>query len=167
MLSSNVINLGTAYIIIHHVTFKFTPSLQVKKTVRIEELQSHLTRIIRERCTECYEFNEAYLRRGLFLCHGNPTTVTYRSTIVNPFPAISAARLVCILRGWVSTSPSLALDDVLVRVNANCTTCVGKLGANECASGDTVLPGSGVTARVYKVLNECAIREFGAEICHS
>ena len=67
----------------------------------------------------------------------------------------------------MSTSPSLALDDVLVRVNANCTTCVGKLGANECVSGEAALPGSGVTARVYKVLNECAIREFGKEICYA
>ena len=137
--------------------------IQIEKTGRIEaQVQSHITRIIRECCTDCYEFTEAYLRQGLFLCHGNPTTVTYRSTLVNPLPTKNSTQLVSIIQSWVSTSPSFTLDGLLVRVNANCPTCVASLGDDECVSGDT---DSGVAIRVHQVLSLCAVRSLGQEIC--
>ena len=53
----------------------------------------------------------------MFLCHGNPTKTTYRSTLINPFPTTTtAARLVGIIQSWVSTNASFILDDLLVRV---------------------------------------------------
>ena len=140
-------------------------SLQIDKTGGIEaQLQSHVIRIIRERCTDCYEFSEAYLRPGVFLCHGNPTIPTYRSTLVNPFPTTSSTQLVGIIQSWVSTSPSLTLDGLLVRVSANCPTCVSSVGDEECVGGDTVLSDS-VAVRVSQVLSVCAVRELGQQIC--
>ena len=124
-----------------------------------------MTRIIRERCSDCYKFTEAYLRRGLFLCHGSPTKVTYRTTLINPFPTQTSTELVGIIQSWVSTSPSLTLDSLLVRVNAHCPTSVASLGDDECESGDTVLSNSAMAARVTQVLSVCAVREFGQEIC--
>ena len=135
---------------------KFFHSLQLEKTGRIEDhLQSHLTRIIRERCTDCSEFSEAYLRRGVFLCHGNPTTVTYRSTLVNPSPTAhpNSTHMVDIIQTWVSTSPSLTVDRLLVRVNANCPTSTVSLDDDECVSGE---PDSAVTESVSTVLSVCA-----------
>ena len=120
-----------------HLSYKF--SLQIEKTVLIEaQLQSQLTRIIRERCTDCYEFTESYIRQGSFLCHGGHITVTYRSTLVNPFPTKNSTYLVGIIQSWVSTSPFLTIDSLIVRVNANCPTCVASLGNDECENGDTV-----------------------------
>ena len=52
----------------------------------------------------------------MLLCHGNPTKTTYRSTLVNPFPTTTAARLVGIIQSWVSTNASFILEDLLVRV---------------------------------------------------
>ena len=137
--------------------------VQIEKTDRIEvQLKS---RIIREYCIDCYKFTEVYIRQGLFLCHGNPTIVTYRSTIINPFPTTNSTQLVGIIQNWVSTSPSFTLDGLLVRVNANCSTCVSSLGDDECVSGDTVLSDSGVTARINQVLSVCAVRALGQDIC--
>ena len=106
------------------------------------------------------------MRQGLFLCHGNPTTVTYRSTLVNPFSTQTSTHLVGIIQSWVSTSPSLTLDSLLVRINAHCPTSVASLGDDECESGDTVLSNSGMAARVNQVLSVCAVRELGQEICN-
>ena len=143
----------------------FYTSHQIEKTGRIEaQVQSHITRIIRERCTDCYEFTEAYLRRGLFLCHGSPTTVTYRSTLIKPLPIKNSTQLVGIIQSWVSTSPSFTLNGLLVRVNANCPTCVASLGDDECVSEDTVLSDS-VAVRVSQVLSVCTVRELGKQIC--
>ena len=136
---------------------KFSHSLQLEKTGRIEhQLLSHLTRIIRERCTDCSEFSEVYLRRGFFLCHGNPTTVTYCSTLVNPSPTThpNSTHIVGIIQTWISTSPSLTVDRLLVRVNANCPTSTVSLDDDECVvSGE---PDSAVTESVSTVLSVCA-----------
>ena len=122
-----------------------------------------LVRIIRERCTDCYNFTTAYLRRGLFLCHGNPTIVTYRSTLVSPFPTITANYLVGIIQNWVSTGPSMIIDWLLVRVSANCPTCIVSLDDDECVGA--VGSDSGVSERISQVLSVCAVRELGQEIC--
>ena len=142
-------------------------SLQIDKTGRVEaQLQSHVTRIIRERCSDCYEFTEAYLRLGVFLCHGNPTIATYRSTLINPFPTTtSSTQLVGIIQSWVSSSPSLTLDGLLVRVSANCLTSVASLGDEECEGGGRIMPESAVAEMVTRVLSVCAIRELGNDIC--
>ena len=92
-------------------------SLQLVKTTRIEnQLHSHLTRIIRERCRDCYDFSAHYLRQGHFSCYDNPTTVTYRTTLINPFPTTNSTHLVGIIQSWVSTSPPLILDGLKVKV---------------------------------------------------
>ena len=141
-------------------------SLQIDKTGRIEtQLLSHVTRIIRERCSDCYEFTEAYLKPGVFLCHGNSTITTYRSTLVNPFHTTSSTQLVGIIQSWVSSSPSLTLDGLLVRVSANCLTSVASLGDEECEGGGRIMPESAVAEVVTRVLSVCAVREFGDDIC--
>ena len=139
----------------------FPHSLQHEKTGRIEDqLQSHLTRIIRERCTE---FSEVYLRRGFFLCHGNPTTVTYRSTLINPSPTDPhSTHVVDAIQNWVSSAPSLI---ILVRVNANCSTRTVSLDDAECVGGGSFLPDSAVTESITRVLNVCAVRQLGQDIC--
>ena len=96
-------------------------SLQVKKTAGVRnQLQSYLIQVIRKQCSDCYDLTPSFLRPGMFLCHGNPTKTTYRSTLVNPFPTTTttttAARLVGIIQSWVSTNASFILDDLLVRV---------------------------------------------------
>ena len=147
---------------------KFSHSLQHGKSGYIEDqLQSHLTRIIRERCTDCSEFSETYLRRGVFLCHGNPTTVTYRSTLVNPSPTThpNSTHMVGIIQTWVSTSPSLTVDRLLVRVNANCPTSTVSLDDDECVGGGSFLPDSAVTESITRVLSVCAVRQLGQDIC--
>ena len=48
---------------------------------------------IRKNCAECYELTPSFLRPGVFLCHHNPSMTTYCSTLVNPFPTTTAARL--------------------------------------------------------------------------
>ena len=152
-------------LILNIVYYSFTFP-QTERSGHIEaQLQSHITCIIREHCIDCYEFTEAFLRRGLFLCHGNPTTVTYRSTLVNPLPTKNSTLLVGIIQSWVSTSPSLTLDSLLVRVNANCPTSVASLGDDESESGDRIFFDSEVAVRVNQVLSVCAVRELGKEIC--
>ena len=92
-------------------------SLQVKKTAGVRnQLQSYLIQVIRKQCSDCYDLTPSFLRPGMFLCHGNPTKTTYRSTLINPFPTTTAARLVGIIQSWVSSNPSFILDDLLVRV---------------------------------------------------
>ena len=93
-------------------------SLQVKKTADVRnQLQSYLIKVIRKQCSDCYDLTPSFLRPVMFLCHGNPTKTTYRSTLVNPFPTTTtAARLVGIIQSWVSTNASFILDDLLVRV---------------------------------------------------
>ena len=45
-------------------------SSQMDKMKKIEDqLQAIIIRIIREKCSDCYNFNTCYLREGLFLCH--------------------------------------------------------------------------------------------------
>ena len=146
------------------ITVYFSTSLQIHKNNRIEDqLIVVLVRIIRERCTDCYNFTTAYLRRGLFLCHGNPTTVTYRSTLVSPLPTMNATHLVGIIQTWVSTGPSLIIDGLLVRVTGNCPTCIVSLDDDEYVGA--VESDSGVSERISQVLSVCAVRELGQEIC--
>ena len=142
--------------------------LQVESSNRIEaQLHGHITRIIRERCLNCTEFSETFLRRGSFLCHGNPTIVTYRSTLVNPSPTThpSSTHMVGIIQNWISTAPSLTLDWLLVRVNADCPTGLASLGDPECEGGESILPDSALVERVSRVINVCAIRQLGRDFC--
>jgi hypothetical protein len=133
------------------------------KTARIErQLQSKLIQVIRDNCVECSDLTPSFLRRGLFLCHGNPTKTTYRSTIVD-FHNIISCQLVGIIQRWVSTSPSPVLEGLLVRVSADCPTSVASLDEEECECGARSDPGLG--ERITEVLNVCALRELGQEVC--
>ena len=140
------------------------PSLhpQLEKTGRIEDqLQSQLTLIVHERCTDCYTFSTAFLRQGQFLCHDNPTTATYHSTLVNPFPSTNSTQLVGIIQSWVSACPSLILDGLVVRVYHDVPTCsLPSLDDGECV--DDVGSVSGVAEVLSQV---CAVRALGQEIC--
>ena len=139
-------------------------SSQMDKMKKIEDqLQAIIIRIIREKCSDCYNFNTSYLREGLFLCHQNPTKATYRSTLVNPFPTVNATYLVGIIQRWVSTSPSMIVNGLLVRVSANCITCVDNLDVPECVM--EVEDDSEMSARISRIFNVCAVRELGEEIC--
>ena len=142
--------------------------LQLETRERIgAQLQSHVTRIMRERCTNCTEFSEQFMRQGLFVCHGNPTTVTYRSTLVNSSPTDEAlSYMLDIIQNWVVTAPSLTLDWLLVRVNPDCPTSIASLDVTECDSGDSFLPDSALNGRIRNILNVCAVREPGADICN-
>ena len=69
------------------------------------ELTSYLVHIIRSNCSDC-KLTPSFLRRGLFLCHGNPTRATYRSTLINPSPTSqNATRLVGIIQSWCPRVP--------------------------------------------------------------
>ena len=83
------------------------------------QLQSYLIQVIRKQCSDCYDLTPSFLRPGMFICHGNPTKTTYRSTLINPFPTTTAARLVGIIQSWVSSNPAFILDDLLVRVSTH------------------------------------------------
>ena len=147
---------------------KFFSQLETRQRIELQ-LHSRITRIIRERCTNCTEFSEIFLRQGLFVCHGNPTAVTYRSTLINPFPTNVAhsSYLLSIIQNWVLTAPSLTLDWLLVRVNPNCPTGIASLDVAECDSGDTnFLPDSALHERIRNVLNVCVARELGDDICN-
>ena len=147
---------------------KFISQLETKERIEVQ-LHSHITRIIHERCTNCTEFSEIFLRQGLFVCHGNPTTVTYRSTLINPFPTndTHSSYMLSIIQNWVLTAPSLTLDWLLVRVNPNCPTGIASLDVVECDSRDSnFLPDSALHQRVRNVLSVCALRELGDDICN-
>ena len=116
------------YIYTHHhltmmpdsLSLSLFKSLQVKKTAGVRnQLQSYLIQVIRKQCSDCYDLTPSFLRQGMFLCHGNPTKTTYRSTLINPFPTTTAARLVGIIQSWVSSNPAFILDDLLVRVSTH------------------------------------------------
>ena len=99
----------------------------------------------------------------MFFCHSNPTKTTYRSTLVNPFPITTAAKLVGIIQSWVSTNPSLILGGLLVRVSPACPTAISSLDQEECETGTTHDPELG--RRITQTLNVCAVRELGELIC--
>ena len=143
----------------------FCPSIQVKKALHIEEqLQSQLIRIIRKRTNSSNGIlTTPFLRKGLFLCHGNPTKITYRTTLVNPFHTTSSTHLVGIIQSWVSTAPSLILDGLLVRVSPSCPTSISSLDEEECETGTSYDRGLG--DRITQTLNFCAVRNLGEEIC--
>ena len=106
-----------------HLSLTLFKSLQVKKTAGVRnQLQSYLIQVIRKQCSDCYDLTPSFLRPGIFLCHGNSTKTTYRSTLINPFPTTTAARLVGIIQGWVLSNPAFILDDLLVRVSTHLTT---------------------------------------------
>ena len=138
--------------------------LQFEKTRSIEkQLQVQLVRVLRKRCADCFDYSSAFLRLGMFLCRGNPTMATYRSTLVNLFATTSAAQLVGIIQSWVSTSPSLVLDGLLVAVNPDCPTCIDCLDADECAYDNGSDPD--INERISQVLSVCAVQHLGQEIC--
>ena len=129
-----------------------------------ERLQTYVIQTIRKNCAECYGLTPSFLRPGVFLCHHNPSKTTYRSTLINPFPTTTAARLVGIIQSWVSTVPSLILDGLLVRVSGECPTAISSLDEGECESGVSGDPGLG--QRITQTLNVCALRDLGREfIC--
>jgi len=108
--------------------------MQKEKVVRTEAvLHAHITHIIHERCPSCEDFSESFLRRGVFLCQDSPTMASYRSTIVSPgLPGSpNATAMVGIIQEWVSESPSLTIDWLLVRVNSNCPAHIPSLAAPE------------------------------------
>ena len=134
------------------------------KSARIEQdLQTYLIKIIRSNCTECEGFSPSLLRKGVFLCHGNPTKTTYRTTLVNPFPTTNSSQLVGIIQNWVSTGPSLILDGLLVRVSPACPTSLSSLDEEECESG--VRSDPDLSQRISQTLNECSVRNLGREVC--
>ena len=137
-------------------------SLQVEKAIRIEEqLHSQLVRIIQKRSSGS---NETFiLRKGVFLCHSNPTKTTYRTTLFNLFPTTNSTHLVGIIQNWVSGAPSLVFDGLLVRVAPACPASVARLDEEECDSGVMTDPGLG--KRITQTLNECAVKNLGDEIC--
>jgi hypothetical protein len=144
--------------------FHFCLDWGLEKTVRIEkQLQSYLIEILRKDCADCYELTPSFLRPGLFLCHSNPTKTTYRSTLVNPFPTTNSTHLVDIIQSWVSTSPSLVLDGLLVRVSPSCPTSISSLDEEECETGTTYDPQLG--DQITQTLNVCAIRNLGEQVC--
>ena len=142
-----------------------TDILQAETTQSIEQqIQSQLIGIILKRCSDCSKtLTTAYINQGVFLCHGNPTSATYRSSLINPFPTTNASQLVGIIQSWVSTSPSLVVDDRLVRVNPNCPTRIDCLDDDECASSNG--PDPEVYERISHVLSACAARRLGQQIC--
>ena len=136
----------------------------MEKIARIEsQIQARLVRVIRETCSECFNLTTSFLRKGLFVCHGNPTKATYRSTIINPFPTTTSTHLVGIIQSWVSTGPSLILDGLLVRVSGECPTAISNLDEGECESGVSGDPGLG--QRITQTLHTCALRNLGEEVC--
>ena len=135
--------------------------IQVKKTNAIEEqLQFQLVRIIQKRCNDCYKFTSAYFRRGFFLCHDDPSKTTYRSTLISTL-AMNSKQLVDIIQEWVLTSPSITLNELLVRITPNCPTCLVDIDYDECKADHD----SGFTERVSQVLSTCAVRCLGQQIC--
>ena len=127
------------------------------------QLKFELVRIIRERCPECSIFSQKYLRKGFFLCYNNPTHTIYRSTLVNPFSTKNSTEVVSIIQEWVSTTPSLILDDLLVRVNPSCPTGIPSLDDKECKDGLESDPET--STRIGQVLSACALRELEETIC--
>ena len=145
-------------------SFLYNTPQQVKKVTRIEsQIQARLVRVIRENCSECFNLTTSFLRKGVFVCHGNPTKATYRSTIINPFPTTTSAHLVGIIQSWVSMGPSLILDGLLVRVSGECPAAISSLDEGECESGVSGDPGLG--QRITQTLHTCALRNLGEEVC--
>ena len=131
------------------------------KTAHIEQvLQSHMIQIIR---SNCKQLTTSSFRRGIFLCHSNPTKTTYRTTLINPFPTKNSSQLVGIIQNWVSSSPSLVLDGLLVRVSSTCQTSISRIDESECDSGVRTDPGLG--ERITQTLNECTVKNLGEEMC--
>ena len=135
--------------------------MQLSKVKRIEEyMRKEVVQVFRP---DCSQFSPANLRKGVFLCHRNPTQSTYRSSLVNPFPTTNSSSLVGIIQSWVSTNPVLALDGLLVRVNPHCPTRLASLGDSECELEDRA--GADMSARINEVLSVCAVRELEDAIC--
>ena len=128
-------------------------------------MQAQLVGIIQKQHNDFKNFTTKFLREGLFLCHGNPTKATYRSTFVNPFPTTNASQLVGIIQSWVSSGPSLIIDGLLVRVNAECPTCIDGLDTDECDYPLSWLD-SEVSERIGQVISVCAVRQLGQDICN-
>ena len=68
-----------------------------------------------------------------------------------------------IIQSWVSTSPSLVLDGLLVRVSPACPTAISSLDEGECECDVSTDPGLG--QRITQTLNVCAVRNLGEKIC--
>ena len=131
------------------------------KTAHIErELQSYMIQIV---CSNCKPLTTSSFRKGLFLCHSNPTKTTYRTTLINPFPTKNSSQLVGIIQNWVSSSPSLVLDGLLVRVSPACAASISRIDERECQTGVITDPGLG--ERITQTLNECTVKNLGKEIC--
>ena len=127
------------------------------------QIKFYLIDIIRKSCPDCYSLTPNFMRPGLFLCHSNPTKTTYRTTLINPFPTKNSSQLVGIIQNWVSSSPSLVLDGLLVRVSSTCQTSISHIDETECQSGVITDPGLG--ERITQTLNFCALRNLGDLVC--
>ena len=57
----------------------------------------------------------------------------------------------------------MIIDWLLMRVSADCPTCVVNLDDDECVGA--VGFDSGVSERISQVLSVCAVRGLGQEIC--
>ena len=77
---------------------------------------------------------------------------------------MTTTQLVGIIQSWVSTSPSLLLDGLLVRVSADCPTAISSLDVGECECND-VSSDPGLGKRITQTLNACAVRNLGEELC--
>ena len=122
-----------------------------------EQMRMEVSLVIREFCPDCSQFSPAYLRKGVFLCHRNPTQSTYRSSLINPFPTTNSSSLLGIIQSWVSTNPVLTLDGLLVRVNPHCPTRLASLGDSECELEHRA--GADMSARISEVLSVCVLYE--------
>ena len=142
--------------------------MQEEKVVRTEAvLHAHITHIIHERCPSCEDFSESFLRRGVFLCQDSPTMASYRSTIISPgLPGSpNANTMVGIIQEWVSESPSLAIDWLLVRVNSTCPVHIPSLAAPECPTTSSHLPSPALLGHISQVINACTVRQLGQQLC--
>ena len=138
---------------------------QIERAGNIEQqLKSHVARTILEQCTNCSKFSESYIKQGVFVCAGHPQTVTYRSSLVNPFLTVPshALSLLKILQDWISLSPSLQIDWLLVRINPSCPAAVQSLDVDECESSSVH---GELNERVEHVLKTCVIEQLGDELC--
>ncbi|CAI8049107.1 hypothetical protein GBAR_LOCUS27045, partial [Geodia barretti] len=94
-LTTFTFDIDKVYLQIQFGPFYYCLSWEFKKVAAIieRELQSYVVEIIRNSCSECYNLTQSFFRKGVFVCHGNPTKTTYRTTLVNPFPTTNSTYL--------------------------------------------------------------------------
>lgn len=135
--------------------------LQVHKVNRIEQqLQSRLSQVIISDCDQNVPYYYRYyrfFRKGVFLCHGSPSSTTYRTTLVDYRSTTNSTYLVGIIQNWVSTHPSLIIDGRLMRVSSTCPTYIFSLDEEECETGRH---DAGESQRIAQTLSQCAVQNM-------